>query len=379
MKKYILLLIGLIGIFCSCQPKDKFSWNAGISAPKNYPSGAPFVEFFYRGKSLGGASSSTGADQGWGVTSGGYVGGEKFKAVPDSVSLRWVCSVDNLVYQKGFRLPREKMLSLFREGVTDVDGRKYPYTLIVAGMAPGGNVTIWMQGGGINTEIEKFKITNGFEDPQIDYEYKEKDIKYWSEYLSYWLIHGIPYSVWEKEEKQYNYDIGFVDVQDKKFYINIVPLAKDGSYIFFNKSTDVKLFKRWLLNHVSENLKQEKIPTHLTIQWISRDNQQWYEGEVVLPINFEERFVDFNFRNEITNFIVLMDELDTNLKYAFGSIWLQSKTEKQEIMKFRLAKLNIESREYDESKYSLPKGFVFPKWEGREKLTFPEIEFWQEP
>ena len=29
--------------------------------------------------------------------------------------------------------------------------------------------------------------------------------------------------------------------------------------------------------------------------------------------------------------------------------------------------------------YSLPKGFVFPKWEGREKLTFPEIEFWQEP
>jgi hypothetical protein len=30
------------------------------------------------------------------------------------------------------------------------------------------------------------------------------------------------------------------------------------------------------------------------------------------------------------------------------------------------------------SYYSLPKGFVFPKWEGREPLKTPEIDYWQE-
>lgn len=47
-------------------------------------------------------------------------------------------------------------------------------------------------------------------------------------------------------------------------------------------------------------------------------------------------------------------------------------------MKFRLAKFNFETKTFNVSKYSLPKGFVFPNWEGREKLTFPELDYWQE-
>lgn len=49
-----------------------------------------------------------------------------------------------------------------------------------------------------------------------------------------------------------------------------------------------------------------------------------------------------------------------------------------EIMKFRLAKFNFKTKTFNVSKYSLPKGFIFPKWEGREKLTSPEIDYWQE-
>jgi hypothetical protein len=95
----------IIGLLASCQPKDTFDWNAGLSGPKNYPSGAPFVEYFYQGQSIAGASSGTGADQGWGITSGGYVGGDKYKHVPDSMAVKWVCSVDNLVYKGGFKFP----------------------------------------------------------------------------------------------------------------------------------------------------------------------------------------------------------------------------------------------------------------------------------
>ncbi|OXA83095.1 hypothetical protein, partial [Flavobacterium hercynium] len=52
---------------------------------------------------------------------------------------------------------------------------------------------------------------------------------------------------------------------------------------------------------------------------------------------------------------------------------------KIEIMKFRAAKFNLEKKEYPVSKYSLPKGFVFPKWEGRKALIKPtDFEYWQE-
>lgn len=69
MKKYysfILILILLVSV-SSCQPKDKFIWNAGFSEPKNYVASGPFVEYFYKGKSIAGTSSSVGIDPGWGV------------------------------------------------------------------------------------------------------------------------------------------------------------------------------------------------------------------------------------------------------------------------------------------------------------------------
>ncbi|MFH6937724.1 DUF2931 family protein, partial [Flavobacterium sp. FlaQc-30] len=226
----------IIGLFASCQPKDTFDWNAGLSGPKNYPSGAPFVEYFYQGKSIAGASSSTGADQGWGITSGGYVGGDQYKPVPDSIAVKWVCSVDNLVYKDGFKLPREKMLELFNRKVIDSYGDQNDYSVIVAGMAPGGNITVWMQGGNASTEIAKFKILKGEEDQNIDDSYKKKEIKSWGHYLTYWKIHGIPYSVWEKGEKDYDYNIVFSSEEEYKFALTFY--AKDGSlFQIDNKSS----------------------------------------------------------------------------------------------------------------------------------------------
>lgn len=47
-------------------------------------------------------------------------------------------------------------------------------------------------------------------------------------------------------------------------------------------------------------------------------------------------------------------------------------------MKFRAAKFNLEKNDFELSQYSLPKNFVFPKWEGREPIVFPELDYWQE-
>ena len=221
----ILVLLVLAG----CSPKDKYEWNAGLSGPKYYPSGAPRVEYFYKGKSVAGASIGTGADQGWGVTAGGYSGGEQYKDIPDSVAVQWVCSVDNYLYKGGTRLPRERMLELFKNGFKTVYGMKTTYTSIVAGMAPGGNATIWLRGSERLTEVIRFKAQERLEDPYIDKDYREKTVKNWGNYLTYWYLHGVPYDVWEKGDKEYDYDIGFSS-EEKDVTPYMVFYTKDGTW-----------------------------------------------------------------------------------------------------------------------------------------------------
>ncbi|MFH6937763.1 hypothetical protein, partial [Flavobacterium sp. FlaQc-30] len=70
----------------------------------------------------------------------------------------------------------------------------------------------------------------------IDDSYKKKEIKSWGHYLTYWKIHGIPYSVWEKGEKDYDYNIGFSSEEEYKFALTFY--AKDGSlFQIDNKSS----------------------------------------------------------------------------------------------------------------------------------------------
>ncbi|WDF65370.1 DUF2931 family protein [Flavobacterium sp. KACC 22763] len=369
----------IIGLFVSCQPKDTFDWNAGLSGPKNYPSGAPFVEYFYQGKSIAGASSGTGADQGWGITSGGYVGGDKYKPVPDSMAVKWVCSIDNLVYRGGFKLPREKILELFKKKVIDSYGVQNDYGVIVAGMAPGGNITLWMQGGDASTEIAKFKILKGEEDQNIDDDYKKKEIKSWGNYLAYWKIHGIPYSIWEKEEKEYDYDIAFSsEEEDKKDYsIAISGYTKDGSVIYSNE--DPIPYIKWNENVKLKVEKGKKLPVQFWMRWHSRDGNEWYESQIVLPINLDKQLLKFQEQYGKDVFLAVgMDKVSKNKPYTFGRIWFENSKEKIEIMKFRASKFNLEKNDFEISQYSLPKDFVFPKWQGREPIQFPEFDYWQE-
>jgi hypothetical protein len=371
--RFFLYCFLTIGLFASCQPKDTFSWNAGLSGPKNYPSGAPFVEYFYQGKSIAGASSGTGADQGWGITSGGYVGGDRYKPVPDSIAVKWVCSVDNLVYKGGFKLPREKMLKLFKRKVIDSYGDQNDYSVIVAGMAPGGHITLWMQGGYASTEIAKFKILKGDEDQNIDDDYRRKEIKSWGNYLTYWKIHGIPYSVWEKGEKEYDYDIGFSSEEEYKFALTFY--TKDGSlFQVDNKSS----FLPWKYRFVSypknsDHLsKKKKLPVQIHIQWYSQDESRWFNGDIIMPQNLEKRINSSPFDR-----MIISIEKDTQDK-VIGDIYLVNKSKQDKIMSFQLGVYNESLKKLMAPEYSLPKGFVFPKWEGREKIQFPELEYWQE-
>ena len=365
----ILVLVVLAG----CNPKDKYEWNAGLSGPKYYPSGAPRVEYFYKGKSVAGASIGTGADQGWGVTAGGYSGGDQYKDIPDSVAVQWVCSVDNYLYRGGTRLPRERMLELFKNGFKTVYGMKTTYTSIVAGMAPRGNATIWLRGSERLTEVIRFKAQERLEDPYIDKDYREKTVKNWGNYLTYWYLHGVPYDVWEKGDKEYDYDIGFSS-EEKDVTPYMVFYTKDGTWYQPSKgdlafqSVDWQEWGKFEYKENNNLIKKLKLPIeiHFSVDY----NDVLYMGNIVLPQDFKKYF-----ENQANNRITIGVEKNAET----GILWVSGKKGSQKVMRFKVFKAKEDDMgDFYPGGYSFPKGFKIPKWNGRTPIATPEFDYWQE-
>ena len=365
----ILVLLVLAG----CSPKDKYEWNAGLSGPKYYPSGAPRVEYFYKGKSVAGASANIGFDPGWGVTAGGYSGGEQYKDIPDSVAVRWVCAIDRIEYRGGTRLPRERMLELFKNGFKTVYGMKTTYTSIVAGMAPGGNATIWLRGSERLTEVIRFKAQERLEDPYIDKDYREKTVKNWGNYLTYWYLHGVPYDVWEKGDKEYDYDIGFSS-EEKDVTPYMVFYTKDGTWYQPSKgdlafqSIDWQEWGKFEYKENNNLIKNLKLPVQIHFLFEYKGGN--YSTGIILPQDFKKYF-----ENQANNRITIGVEKNAET----GILWVSGKKGSQKVMRFKVFKAKEDDMgDFYPGGYSFPKGFKIPKWNGRTPIATPEFDYWQE-
>ena len=370
--RYISSILVLL-VLAGCNPKDKYEWNAGLSGPKYYPSGAPRVEYFYKGKSVAGASIGTGADQGWGVTAGGYSGGDQYKDIPDSVAVQWVCSVDNYLYRGGTRLPRERILELFKNGFKTVYGMKTTYTSIVAGMAPGGNAIIWLRGSERLTEVIRFKAQERLEDPYIDKDYREKTVKNWGNYLTYWYLHGVPYDVWEKGDKEYDYDIGFSS-EEKDVTPYMVFYTKDGTWYQPSKgdlafqSVDWQEWGKFEYKENNNLIKNLKLPVQIHFLFEYKGGN--YSTGIILPQDFKKYF-----ENQANNRITIGVEKNAET----GILWVSGKKGSQKVMRFKVFKAKEDDMgDFYPGGYSFPKGFKIPKWNGRTPIATPEFDYWQE-
>ncbi|WP_443943846.1 DUF2931 family protein [Pedobacter sp. AW1-32] len=155
--KFFLMIISATVMSCNGQNmEDKFDWSATLSAPQEYP-----IEV-YKGEISGEGYGQTLAhfgpvSVGWGNEGGAIASGPEQKNLPDYLGLTWVSFAEKKVYSGQFTLPKDKITQLFKEGFGETGAeKKSTYNTFVIGLAPKGNVVVWIAGDGNQVEVAKF-------------------------------------------------------------------------------------------------------------------------------------------------------------------------------------------------------------------------------
>lgn len=398
----IILFLSILIISCknvheTKQEKELFEWNAFHNSPALRGPSYCFVEFFYKGKAIAGNSMCIG-DYGWCALGDGFANGDKHKSVPDSIAIDFICDLDLIQYTGGWKLPRKKMLALFdsvKRPKPYYPDSEYGYRYILAGVTPGGQVKIWIADLYNNIEIANFEASpvkyfvrgteddisrdcggeGSFIDDQLD------------DFYIYNYLHPIPYGIWGKEEKKYDVDFGYC-YEGEPSYIEYAlhqSISKTG--ILYKGRHNEPLEVEWITPYGKPNLYDKiELPEQISFQTYSKElGDNMFYSEIVLPQNFEAIFSK-GYKDTITgkqrfyNKIVFAVEKKSAVynKYVYGKIQLDGVNKRIDIMRFRMVKKDTINDAYFDTRYSLPKNFVFKKWNGRLPIKKLDFKYWQE-
>lgn len=335
-----LFLFSLFFLNISCK-NEQYDWSAATNFPYFHPANG-LITFLKDGKMVGNLSTGAGISGNWSsisviqktVPTG---------IIPDSLEVEWTDNIENCEYKGAAKLPLETIEKLFEQGYTrDIN----------IGMAPGGNVCVWVQEieilrfkvkqvGKLKTDAEKQNIINGLPDN--------------SELKTYLINNPINYKNWEKPDPSYELDFGFCNEANSSYEVFGTFISKEGikndfndyylDYCGWNKPCNKEVdYQGKSYRQYGENYNKYKhqLPVYLELTWRLKNLN--YTTEIILPKDFPKRFAK-SFINPKTgkkcNFHRIVFGLEKDNEHCI--IWLDGPDKQEKIMRFKGKKSIVDS------------------------------------
>jgi hypothetical protein len=135
---------------------EKFEWLPSESADYNYPMQVVEGKFILQSNETVSIPAKRIVRNGWGQVGSVHLVGEDIKSLPEKLAISWFSFTEDKFYSGIFDLPKENIQQLFERGyLNPVDGSKTTYNTIIVGLAPEGEISLWLSGH-VTTEVAAF-------------------------------------------------------------------------------------------------------------------------------------------------------------------------------------------------------------------------------
>ncbi len=353
MKKTIVILLIATTNISSCQNKKennesmsvsvknkKYNFTTTACAPKLYPAEIVDGAFFLADGTTRYIPSGGVMKTGWGNFGATHIGGADLKALPVKLSLTWVSYVEKKFYRGQFELDKNLIANYFEKGYINQYNKQETYNEIKAGVAPGGIVVVWINGGGSQIEIGKFKAKG----VQVSMkEFKPNAILSMEEYMKLKIeghvpkeyqniefLENIPFGLWDEYRKKYTWKPKVVFVnKGESIFMNIH--YYNGEKILTNTKNS-ELFE----------YNERAVPKYINLHWEDKDKNPF--GAYIYFDNEEEIlniFKSFFNKSETKKgkLVLKIDKYNSHIQ-----LFLEDENNKIEISKVRI-KTYIKSKE----------------------------------
>lgn len=198
---------------------NKFDWLASESAPKSYPMKVIRGHFYDPEDGSLYVPDGKLLYHGWGEGQSTHVVGPDLKALPNRLEITFFSYLEDQFYQGSFDLPYERIVELFNSPYySHKVEEEINYHWIIAGVAPGGVVTVWVES--IDRTVEVF--SGEAEKVDLDWsnvttyqevsraEWIEEQVEYTrsrlsSEEVEELIERGVPADLWQAYRTRYDW------------------------------------------------------------------------------------------------------------------------------------------------------------------------------
>ncbi len=236
---------------------------------------------------------------GWGGLTPTHISGPDLKALPVRFNLTWVSYVEKKFYRGSFNLDKERIASLFEQGYEDERKNHQTFDEIKVGLAPGGVVVVWVNGGGTQIEIGRFiaksiEVTKDYFIPDATIsinQYLEENLKedLPEQYQNSEFLDNIPLGLWDTYRKKYTWKPQVKFANDKSTVISMVIYYYNGEKIFTHaESKELVAFQK------------RAIPKYISIIWKDK-NDNFFGSRIKFGRIYEDDDDLKEVQNEIFN------------------------------------------------------------------------------